>query len=166
MGRIMPAPKGNRYALGNRGGRPTKYDPSFCERVVELGKRGFSLCEIASDLMIVTATLSDWARKNKEFSAAMDLARQLSQAWWEEKGRAYLVEGEIEGKGKINASLYSRSMAARFPDDWRENNKTIIVGDKNQDPVRIDHNHDVTARLLKLVSTDDLEKIAKSENNA
>lgn len=31
----MPAPEGNQYAIGNKGGRPTKYDPKFCKEIVE-----------------------------------------------------------------------------------------------------------------------------------
>lgn len=124
----MPAPKGNKYALGNKGGRPSKYDPAFCERVIELGKQGCSFCEIAADLMIAKSTLVLWTVEHEEFSLSMDLAKQLSQAWWEEKGRKYLIEGEVEGQGRINSSLYSRSMAARFPDDWRESNKTELSG--------------------------------------
>ena len=29
----MAAPKGNKYALGNKGGQPTKYKPEYCEDI-------------------------------------------------------------------------------------------------------------------------------------
>lgn len=31
----MPAPKGNKFAVGNEGGRPTKYRKEFCDAIIE-----------------------------------------------------------------------------------------------------------------------------------
>lgn len=31
----MAAPKGNKFAVGNHGGRPTKYKPEYCQKLVE-----------------------------------------------------------------------------------------------------------------------------------
>lgn len=57
---------------------------------------------------------------------AFTQAKAFSQAWWEKVGR----EGMFESPGgmKINASIWSRSMAARFPHDWRENSKHELSG--------------------------------------
>jgi hypothetical protein len=52
--------------------------------------------------------------------------------WWEDQGQTYLVG--TKDSGNINASLYGRSMAARFPDSWRENVK--LSGDK-ENPVEV-----------------------------
>ena len=47
----------------------------------------------------------------------MELANKKSQQWWEDIG-------QIGMQGKtIDGSIYSRSMGARFPNDWRESNK-------------------------------------------
>lgn len=105
-------------------GRPTDYRPEFCEIVKELGKQGKSLAEIGSELGIVRSTLLSWERENPEFSEAMALARLYSQGWWESIGRNHVVEDK-DG-AKVNSSLYSRSMAARFPDDWREKTEQKI----------------------------------------
>ena len=35
----MGAPKGNQYALGNNGGRPSKYKPEYCDEVIEFFNR-------------------------------------------------------------------------------------------------------------------------------
>lgn len=109
------------------GGRPTDYRPEYCERVIELGRDGCSIVEMCAELDVDRSTLERaWPEQFPEFSQALARARAFSQAWWEKQGR----EGVWESQGgpKINAGLYSRSMAARFPHDWRESNKTEISG--------------------------------------
>ena len=53
----------------------------------------------------------------------------LAQAHWEDLGHDNIKDREF------NSSVWSRSMAARFPHQWRE--KTAIVGDKNEAPVQM-----------------------------
>jgi hypothetical protein len=38
-------------------GRPTTYDPSYCERVIELGEKGKSKAQIASALRVSRKSL-------------------------------------------------------------------------------------------------------------
>ena len=51
----------------------------------------------------------------------MARARDLALAWWEDAGQTGMWQSP-EGV-KLNPQLWSRSMAARFPDDYRENSK-------------------------------------------
>jgi len=113
-----PAPKPEGYTFG----RPTKYLPEYCEKVVELGKLGKSLVQICSELGVTKPTLSDWCGIYPDFSSAMELARVHSQSHWEELG----YDG-MKGKS-IDAQIWSRSMAARFPADWRETKNSEITG--------------------------------------
>jgi hypothetical protein len=99
--------------------RPTKYDPAYCDQVIELGKLGMSVVEMAADIGVARNTLeTEWPTANPEFSQAFTLAKQHSQAWWETMGRVNLVMAPQSGT--FQASVWSRSMAARFPADWRE----------------------------------------------
>lgn len=116
------------------GGRPTSYDPAFCERVLELGEQGASYVEIAHELGVVRQTLHNWEDAHPEFLDAITRAREASQVWWEKQGRAGLTAE------RFNASVWSRSMAARFPDDWRESKQvehkggvTITAGQHDAD---------------------------------
>lgn len=103
-------------------GRPSEYDPAHCERVIELGQEGASIVEMACDLGVVRQTLYDWGKAHPEFLDALARAREVSQAWWEKIGR------EGMQKKSIDAAIYSRSMAARFPKDWREVKGTELTG--------------------------------------
>ena len=67
-----------------------------------------------------------WRDVYPDFLHAMEDAKQYEQYWWEEQAQAYLVENKESDK--INTSLWSRSMAARFPKKYRESTKTEITG--------------------------------------
>lgn len=119
-------------------GRPTKYDPTYCERVVEFGKQGMSVVEMADELDVSRNTLETlWPAANPEFMEALARSRDASQAWWEKQGRLGL------SADKFQASLYSRSMAARFPRDWREVKGTELTG-ADGGPVQTQTKVDVT----------------------
>lgn len=108
-------------------GRPSSYDPSYCDLVIELGKNGYSVVEMAAHIGVARGTLeANWTAENPEFLASFTQARLHSQAWWEAIGRDNLIMPQ--GSGTFQASVWSRSMAARFPADWRESNKTELVG--------------------------------------
>ena len=107
-------------------GRPSLYDPAYCDQVIELGKLGKSVEQIASHLGLSLRVLYDWRDKHEDFLHALEDAKQYEQYWWEEQAQAYLVENK--DSDKINTSLWSRSMAARFPKKYREQTKTEITG--------------------------------------
>lgn len=111
-------------------GRPTKYDPSFCARVVELGQQGMSKFEIASDLGVDQSTLWAWTKEYTDFSNAIIRAKQEEQSWWERQGRENLL---TDPKGKqINASVYNRQMANRFREDHGDR---VVHSGPNDGPI-------------------------------
>jgi transposase len=107
-------------------GRPSLYDPSFCDEVVALGRVGKSVEQIAAILNVSLRTMYTWRDAHEEFLHALDDAKTYEQAWWEEQAAAYMVENKESDR--LNASLWSRSMAARFPKKYRESTKTEITG--------------------------------------
>jgi len=117
------------------GGRPSDYKPEYCQKVLDLGAEGYSVVEMAAHIGVARATLeTNWPAANPEFLEAFARARELSQAWWEGKGRTNLMADRFQ------AQLYSRSMAARFPNDWRESKQvdhrgsvTVTTGDHDAD---------------------------------
>lgn len=114
------------------GGRPTLYDPAYCERVIEYGKLGKSLTWIATEIGATRQTLYGWSKEHPEFFDAMTRAREFSQRWWEDFGQEHMLTTGF------SASAWSRSMAARFPDDWREKSETKHVG-PNDGPLQVEY---------------------------
>jgi len=90
-------------------GRPTKYKPEYCQKVIEFGKQGYSMAEMASELGVDKASvIKDWPLAHPEFSTALKEARCHSEAWW-----AGVARKGIENQ-KVNTPLWSRVMASQF----------------------------------------------------
>jgi len=114
-------------------GRPSKYDPAFCERVIELGTGGAGKCEMSAELGIHYTTFEAWQSEHEEFSEAVKQALRFSQAWWEKQGRIATFGG-VEG---YNATSYIFQMKNRFREDWR-------------DKVEQEHSGGVTVQIMRL----------------
>ena len=115
-------------------GRPSEYRTEYCDQVIEMGRRGFSVVEMASTIGVSRNTLETaWPAAHPEFLEALQLAREYSQSWWESMGRENLIMPK--DAGTFQASVWSRSMAARFPRDWRENKGVELTG-ANGGPVQ------------------------------
>lgn len=110
-------------------GRPTKYDPAFCEKVIELGRKGYSLTQISVELGYSKATLLGWANAHIEFSTALTRAKECEQAWWEQQGMNGLTAD------KFNSAVWSKSMSARFRDDYTERRELAGVPDQ---PIQVE----------------------------
>lgn len=107
-------------------GRPSKYDPKFCQTVVEAGEKGKSITQMALACGVCKNTLSDWASEHPEFSIAFTRAKMLSMDWWESVAQTHMIEEP--GASKLNTGVWSRSMAARFPDEYTEKKQTELTG--------------------------------------
>ena len=107
-------------------GRPSMYEPAYCEQVIELGKIGKSTEAIGAILGVGTKTLSNWRDQFPEFLHALELAKEFELQWWEDIAQTHMIENKESDK--INATIWSRSMAARFPKKYRESVKQEISG--------------------------------------
>jgi hypothetical protein len=103
-------------------GRPTKYKEEFCEKVIELGKQGYSKAMIAATLDIARDTLDEWIDSIPEFSYAMKRALTHAQFWWESTAQENLKNNQF------NSPLWSKSMPARFPKDYSDRSKVELTG--------------------------------------
>ena len=94
--------------------RPSKYDPAYCETVVELGKAGKSLAQMCAHFDISWQTIDNWAEAHPEFLEALSRAKVHAQSWWEDQGVLGMTAD------KFNAAVWKKSMEARFRDDYTE----------------------------------------------
>ena len=127
-------------------GRPSKYDPSYCERVIQLGADGNSKEAIAVELGITWKTLNNWADEFPDFLLALEEAKNLEMVWFEKIAKSHMIESP--GGNRLNTALWGRSVAARFPVKYRENNKVEVTG-RNDGPIQVDHVHDFATQLME-----------------
>ena len=107
-------------------GRPSSYDPAYCEKVIELGKAGKSQVQIACALEVPRTTLLRWADDHEEFRTALTRAKDCEQNWWEEKGMNAVEDGTMTGPG---ATVWKKSMEARFRNDYTERKELAHDGE-------------------------------------
>lgn len=103
-------------------GRPSSYRPEWCEQVIELGRIGKSICQIAAALDVDRKTLANLAGKHPELADALHRSRELAQAWWEDLGQKGCQTRDF------NAQAYSLQVRNRFPQDWRERTDLAVGG--------------------------------------
>lgn len=105
------------------GGRPTDYDPSYCEVVLPLGRAGLSLTQMAAHIGISKQTFYNWRDSHPEFMDATLEALTYAQAHWEE-----IAYKGAKGELPVNGQVLTKSMAARFSADYMERKATELSG--------------------------------------
>lgn len=129
-------------------GRPTSYDPKYCEQIIEHMKKGKSILSFAKLINTGRETLHGWARENKEFSDAMKLAKDYCEAWWEEQGEEGLWENP--GERKISAAMFKWNTAARF--GWREKQEIEMDATVRNSPLKEELKQKTTEELLDIIN--------------
>jgi hypothetical protein len=95
-------------------GRPSKYEPAFCEAVVEHMKDGASLTSFAASIEVARSTINEWIDAHPEFSEAVKRGKAGCAAWWEKQTRKLAVDGG----GNATLCIFGlKNMAA---EDWRD----------------------------------------------
>ena len=84
-------------------GRPTLYNPAYCDQVVELGTMGKSRAQIAAALDVDRITMHRWAEEWPDFRIALVRARELAKACWEDLGQSGVTMGS-----QFNSNYSSR----------------------------------------------------------
>ena len=103
-------------------GRPSKYKPEFCEKIIEVAKTGAGPVEWALACDVDRASMYRWGEEYEEFRTALTRAKHEEQAWWEKAGRGGMY------MEKFNAVVWRTSMQARFREDYTERKVTEVTG--------------------------------------
>jgi hypothetical protein len=96
-------------------GRPTKYPKDACKRIIEYGKQGMCMAEMASEFEVTRETLYEWARVHEDFSDSLTCAQELSEGYWARQVREGLKMPPSDFQGAANLKY----MAQRFR-GWSE----------------------------------------------
>jgi len=94
-------------------GRPSKYDPVYCQKVIEAGEQGLSLTAFAGMIGVCKATIDTWRAEHPEFLGACKV-HQAARTLFLERG----MLGEAVTGPYVNARVFALKNAA--PDEWRD----------------------------------------------
>ena len=95
-------------------GRPSDYDPAFCDEAVEFLAQGYSIAAFAGHIGVARSTVYKWVDTHPEFSDAVKVGQAKAVLWWEDRNRA-LARGE-DG----NATSIVFGLKNRAADEWRD----------------------------------------------
>ena len=97
-------------------GRPSKYDPAYCQQVIDHMAEGASLTSFAAEVSVARSTINEWMGEHPEFSEAVNTAKAKCASWWEKVNRSIAEKGG--GTGSAQACALGLKNMAR--DDWVE----------------------------------------------
>jgi hypothetical protein len=114
-------------------GRPSKYDPAFCDLVVPFMEQGYSTTALAGHLGVARSTVYLWMQENPAFSDAVKEGMAASAIWWENCLRNTAMKGE----GNATAAIFG--LKNRASDDWRDKTEvdqrtfSVVMADDDKD---------------------------------
>ena len=156
----MPAPKGNKNAVGNKGGgAPPKYQPRFAQLAAVACQAGFTDQEVADLLGVSERTINTWKLRHVDFASA-------------------LINGKPPADERVVQSLYNRALGFvrngkyfppdvtacifwlknRRPDEWRDRHEqrhTIVQDNRTAAEILADLQREMAEMGLDLVPRDD-----------
>lgn len=120
-------------------GRPTKYDPKFCETVIEYMAKGYSKQAVAGVIEISVDTLYEWAKKHKDFSDAISIGEAKARLWFDNVLANHLTHNK-NGQ-QINGQVYALNMKNRF--GFSDKKEIDLGGDKDKAlEIKLNYNYD------------------------
>jgi len=106
-------------------GRPTKYDPAYCDAVIETMQQGLSLTAFAGKILVARSTINEWMEHHPEFSESVRVGKAARTA--------ALEEGMLgaESGPAVTARMFALKNAD--PDEWRDKSEvkqTVTLTDE------------------------------------
>lgn len=95
-------------------GRPSKYDPSYCDLLVEHMRAGASVTSFAAEIDVARSTINEWAAVHPEFSEALSRGKAKCLAWWERTART------TAASGAGSATMIVFGLKNMGEEDWRD----------------------------------------------
>lgn len=95
-------------------GRPTKYDPEYCQEAIDYMAEGYSVTAFAGHIGVARSTVFKWAEEHPEFSDALKTAQAMAAMWWEDTLRTVARTGE----GNASAAIFG--VKNRSTEDWKD----------------------------------------------
>lgn len=96
------------------GGRPSVYDPAFCELAETTLSKGYSLAVLAGEIGVSRQTVDTWQNTHPEFLDAIKRGRAKGARVWEDR-LAKLADANV---GNVTAVIFG--LKNRLADDWRD----------------------------------------------
>jgi hypothetical protein len=112
------------------GGRPSKYDPAFCDEVRDFLKDGYSVAAFAGHIGVSYSTVKLWMADHDEFSAAVKDAQASATLWWENRARDVAMGAEVSGNPTIIIFGLKNRAASEWKDKTEQEHSGVVTVQK------------------------------------
>jgi hypothetical protein len=96
------------------GGRPSKYDPAFCDLAETTLAKGYSEAVLAGEIGVCIDTITAWKNAHPEFSASVKVGRAKGARVWEDR----LANLADTNTGNATGIIFG--LKNRQPTEWRD----------------------------------------------
>lgn len=103
-------------------GRPSKYEPAFCQAAEDTLAKGYSEAVLAGELGVCIDTITEWKKVHEEFSASIKLGRSRGAKVWEDR----LAKLADDNTGNATGIIFG--LKNRHPDAWKDKSETEHSG--------------------------------------
>jgi transposase-like protein len=157
------------------GGRPTKYDPSFCKRVKNYCLLGATNPEIAKYLEVSETTIENWMKQYPEFLGAIKAGREeadakVAKALYRRalgyKHKAVKIMAVSNGEG-LGSKIVHEEYTEVYPPDTRA--AQMWLNNRQPEKWRNQQHIDLTSKGKELTdltkaSDEDLRRVIEQAN--
>lgn len=108
-------------------GRPSKYDPSYCEEVIAYMAQGYSLAAFAGKIGVARSRINDWMEAHEDFREAVSQAKGQRLVYWEQSA----LRVAQKGGGPGTATIIMFGLKNMGGEDWAAPDRTEAKVDLN-----------------------------------
>lgn len=101
-------------------GRPSKYDPKFCDVAEATLALGYSEAVLAGDIGVCIDTIHEWKKAHPEFSDSVKVGRAKGARIWEER----LVKLAEKNEGNATGIIFG--LKNRQPSEWKDKTESDV----------------------------------------
>lgn len=105
-------------------GRPSTYDPSYCQQVVEVMAQGYSLTAFAGKIGCSRSTINLWIDAHHDFMEAVKRGKARRLYQWETSA----LRVAEKGGGPGTSTIIMFGLKNMGDGEWAEKTETKLVG--------------------------------------
>ena len=118
-------------------GRPSKYDPKFCDTVRYMMSKGYSQEACSGEIGVSYSTFNLWKEKHQDFSEATAIGMQKARLFFDKVMVNHITHSK-NGQ-QINGQVYALNMKNRF---GFSDKKEIDIGEKTLPVIKLAYSLD------------------------
>ena len=115
-------------------GRPSKYDPAYCDDAIAVLEQGKSILSLAAHIGVTKSTIYNWMDEHPEFLDSVKKGQDAAAAWWEQE----LVKLATTGNGNATAIIFG--LKNRAKGEWSDTTKHEHSGQVQIDQITAGRN--------------------------